>query len=104
MVKQASLKTTLLAASLVVCITLPLAASGGAFRAYPGKVVFVRSGQIFAGNNADLTGAINIATGSNPSVSPDGTTVAYDSGGQVRTVSITGTGDAPLAGAAGSQP
>jgi hypothetical protein len=85
-------------------VTLPLSASGGAFRAYPGKVVFVRSGQIFVGDNADLTGAINIATGANPSVSPDGTTVAYDSGGQVRTVSITGTGDAPLAGAAGSQP
>ena len=101
-------RTVLLAVVSAVVVTLPLSASGGAFRASNGQIVFVRAGEICVSNNANLScsGAPNplVASGSNPAVSPDGTTVAYDAGGQIRTVGINGTGDAPLPGAAGTQP
>jgi hypothetical protein len=102
------MRGAVVAALAVAFVSLPLAASGGAFRAYPGQVVYVRSGEVCVSPVAGLScsNAPNPLAnpGSNPAVSPDGTTVAYDNAGQIFTVPIDhSSGATPLAGAIGTQ-
>jgi hypothetical protein len=104
-VNRARLRTGVVAALAIACVGLPLSASGGAFRAYPGQVAFVRSGEVCVSSAANIScsNAPNpLAAGSDPAVSPDGKTVAFDSGSQISTVPITGGTATTIA--AGTQP
>src|SRR5437762_9353472 len=105
MVNRWYTRCLVLAALGAVLVSLPLSASGAAFPANNGKIVFTRGGQIFVANS-DGSGAANIATGDHPAVSPNGQLVAYERLGLIYTIGITGgsPSEAPVPFAAGSNP
>ena len=93
----------LLAGLAALCLGIG-SAHGGAFPAAPGLIVFASGGSIYSVPSAGGAPSAALAGGSDPAVSPDGTTIAYDRLGQIYTIPIGGGTEVLVSGALGSEP
>ena len=89
----------------LLALVLGIGSASAAHPAANGLIAFVQGGSIHTihSDGSNLSGAL--ATGNNPSFSPDGTTIAYDDGTDLWTMTSTGGSQALVPGTiAGTQP
>ena len=100
--KTRTVQGAALIALVVLC--LGIGSANAAFPAANGLIVFASGTSIKTIASTGGSASAPIATGNNPAVSPDGTTVAYDRAGQIYTTPIGGGAETTVAGALGSEP